>query len=161
MPWMSELAQLPMPAIATRMGVMSLPSGRPAGLSPVRGSRRVRSGAFGLNQTVEPVDVLLDPFGGVFADRARVGVKFVVARGGGLGEVLHQLGPATLEQGQAGLRLHVAGERKPEREAPSVIGGGVRQPSQEELPPRWRDPVHLAGAAPAGPGEIGRTSCRE
>ena len=57
-----------------------------------------------------------------------------------------------VEQREAGVGLHVAGEREPEREAPGVISRRVRKQGQEELAPRRRDPVHLSGPASPGPG---------
>src|SRR5579875_1110395 len=145
MPWTSELAQLPTPAIATltlltfwcllvrlvrlaRFGPPAPLALRPGGRCRSSGDllgRAVRCGRrllLGFDQVVEPADVVLQGVCRVLDDGARVRVQCAArSRGPELCEALGELRPAPLQQGEA------------------------RRPGEV---PREGEAVHLAGTPP-------------
>src|SRR5580698_384952 len=151
MPWTSELAQLPTPAMARRMGLwLGLGMGVSSVLVGLGGrvggdSGGRRRGPLRLDQRVEPADVAGGPVGGVLDDGA--GVDIEIGRTGGrlgLPEALDQVGPPALEQGQTGLRGQVAGEGQAQAEAAGVVAGpAAAEELGEELPAGVGDAVHL------------------
>src|SRR5579875_960226 len=173
MPWTSELAQLPTPAIATltlltfwcllvrlvrlaRFGPPAPLALRPGGRCRSSGDllgRAVRCGRrllLGFDQVVEPADVVLQGVCRVLDDGARVRVQCAArSRGPELCEALGELRPAPLQQGEARRPGEVPREGEAEPEAPRVVSGGrAGQELGEELPPRLGDAVHLAGTPP-------------
>ena len=80
-------------------------------------------GPLGVDQPVEPRDVALGRLGGVLHERPGIGVEPAPGAGRrpGLGQALGQLGPAALEQPQAGLGGQVAGEGQAQAEAAGVV----------------------------------------
>ena len=105
--------------------------------------------ALGLDQAVEPGDVVLGRLGAVLDERTGVDVE-ALARGPHQvgGEPTGQLGPPALEQGQAGRRGQVAGEGQAQAEAAGVVGARrllALEELLEQRPTGVGDPVHLAG----------------
>src|SRR5665213_2795549 len=118
--------------------------------------------ALGIDEPVEPGDVVLGRLGAVLDERTGVDVQ-AVARGpyeiGG--QAPGQLGPATLEEREAGRGREVAGESEAEPETAGVVGAG-RLLALQQLLDQGRalvgDPVDLArplgpegGPGPPGP----------
>ena len=111
----------------------------------------------GVDEAVEPRDVVLGRLGAVLDERA--GVVVEAAPGGAsliVGETAGQLRPTPLEQGEAGLGREVTCEREAQREAASVVrtGGFLRvEELFEQLAAVVGDPVDLARplGRPTGP----------
>ena len=90
---MSELAQFPTPAMATRIFSMALLSL----LRVVREGLLITS--FGGQHAVNPREVQLDTLGRVLHDTARVGIElFVMGAGTNFGQAGNEIATTTLEQ---------------------------------------------------------------
>ena len=145
---MSELAQLPTPAMATRMVSCRLPFRRDRRVfrrSGLRPPRPLGARSASINRSSQAMSCST-PSALCSTTRAGVGVELaVVARSGSRRGAASQLGPPALEEGEAGLGRQVTGERQPQREAAGVVGGrsSVNR-VEKELPPGRRDPVDLA-----------------
>ena len=135
---MSELAQLPTPAMARRMGVgmgmdMS-PSGSVGRSSQAAGGgSRAAAARSDSDQGVEPGNVAGHAAGGVLHDGAGVDVE-IGAGGLRVAEALHEQGPPPLQQGEPGLGGQVPGEGQAQAEAPGVVGGPASLQQLDEEP---------------------------
>ena len=131
---MSELAQLPTPAMARRMGLgmdcllrcLRVSARVSAGLVPAVARSRVVSAAI---RSSSQLMSRRDAVGGVLDDGAGVDVEARRGPSSALAEPLDQQGAAALEQREAGLGGEVAGEGQAQPEAAGVVGWRRSRPA--------------------------------
>ena len=129
-----------MPAMASRISVIGFPPWM---------AWSAWMAALGVDQAIEPGEVVGEVVGVALLERAEVAVG---AAGLALGEgvaAAQQLGAAPLEQLEAGGGLEVAGEGDPQREGAVVADVGVGQQLDQPGAAGVGDAVHLLAAAGA------------
>ena len=147
MPWTRELAQLPTPAMARRILLMSCSSWNGAG--PAAEAERVRSPSMRSSSQARSLARLV---GVALAERTEVGVGpcrgAVVPAPASVVAPAEELGPAALEQREAGCVGELAAERDPQRRR---SGRRRRRDRDEQLeepgPPDVGDAVDLLAPA--------------